>query len=147
MKKKVLKITIVCATANGKYKLPNLIKSISDGSYIPNEIIVVATKIGECYFLKKNLNSKINLKIIISKKKNQIYQRNLGKKIAKNNIIIQTDDDVIFTKNTIKNFYYEFRLNKTKKIIAAYVLILKKKFHQSTRFYNLYKKFFFSDSF
>ena len=106
MKQKIVKISIICASHNGKYKLPKLIESISNGYYIPEEIIIVTTSLSDCLFLNKKISNKIKLKFFISKKKNQIYQRKLGIKKTKNNLILQVDDDVLFYKDTLKNFFY-----------------------------------------
>lgn len=140
MFQKIVNISVVCASTNGKLKLPKLVKSISDGYYLPSEIIIVGTSLSDSQFLNGNINKKIKLKFFISKIKNQIYQRNIGKKISSNALIIQTDDDVLFKKNTLKEFYYNSFFSPSKKILAAYV-INENNLHQSVRFSRIYNNF------
>ncbi len=70
-----------------------------------------------------------------------MFQRNIAKKVSKYNLILQTDDDVIFHKNTLKEFYYNWNHLPVKKILAAFV-INEDNLHLSTRFTIMYKKFF-----
>lgn len=139
MFQKIVNISIICASANGKLKLPSLVKSISEGSYLPNELIIVGTSLSDIQLSRLYINKKINFKFVVSKIKNQIYQRNMGKKISKNNLILQTDDDVIFKKNTLKEFYYNSFFLPKKKILASYV-VDENNFHQSIRFSRIYNK-------
>ena len=141
MFQKLIDISVVCASANGKRKLPKLVKSISQGSVIPKELIIVGTNLSDKQLLEKYLNNKINFKFLISKKKNQIYQRNIAKKFAKYNLILQTDDDIIFHKNTLKEFHYSWNFYTKKKILAAYV-VNEDNSHQSKRFSIIYNNFF-----
>ena len=140
MFQKIVKVSVICASTNGKFKLPKLVKSISDGYYLPSEIIIIGTALSDSQFLNANINKKIKLKFLISKIKNQIYQRNIGKKISSNDLIIQTDDDVLFKKNTLKEFYYNSFFCPTKKILASYV-INENNLHQSVRFSRIYNNF------
>ena len=122
MSQKQINISVICASSNGKLKLPKLVKSISQGSYIPKELIIVGTSLSDKLLLQNYLNKKIKLKFLISKKKNQIYQRNIGKAVSKFDLILQTDDDVIFKQNTLKEFYDNWFFSPEKKILAAYVV-------------------------
>lgn len=137
MFQKIVNISIICASKNGKSKLPKLVKSISEGFYLPNELIIIGTSLSDIQLSRSYVNKKIKFKFLISKIKNQIHQRNMGKKISKNNLILQTDDDVIFKKNTLKEFYDCWLFSPTKKILAAYV-IDQNNSHQSIRFSVLY---------
>ena len=47
MFQKLIDISVVCASANGKRKLPKLVKSISQGSVIPKELIIVGTNLSD----------------------------------------------------------------------------------------------------
>ena len=80
MFQKLIDISVVCASANGKRKLPKLVKSISQGSVIPKELIIVGTNLSDKQLLEKYLNNKINFKFLISKKKikyiKEILQKN-----------------------------------------------------------------------
>ena len=142
MFQKVINISFICASSNGKLKLPRLVKSISEGSCIPKELIIVGTSLSDRQLLGKYLNKKIKLKFLISKKKNQIYQRNIGKTNSKYDLILQTDDDIIFKKNTLKEFYDNWLFSPKKKILAAYV-VNQNNFHQSIRFSKFYNNSLF----
>ena len=93
MSQKKVNVSIICASTNGKIKLPNLVRSISQGSYIPKELIIVGTSLSDKQLLLKYLNKNINFKFLVSKKKNQIFQRNIAKKVSKYDLILQTDDE------------------------------------------------------
>ena len=81
MFQKLIDISVVCASANGKRKLPKLVKSISQGSVIPKELIIVGTNLSDKQFVLKYLHNKINFKFFISKKK----KSDLSKKYCKKN--------------------------------------------------------------
>ncbi len=137
-KLKLLPLSFICATHNRPKSLKNLISSISKNSFLPKEVIIVGTNINDF----KMINSKqykFKIKMIISPKKNQIFQRNLGINKSKNTLIIQSDDDVILSKNFIINLYKHFEKNKkNKKIVGAKILNSEKKI-QSFRWNKLYE--------
>ena len=61
---------------------------------------------------------KFKIKMIITKEKPN-FQRNLGINKSKNTLIIQSDDDVILSKNFIINLYKHFEKNKKNKKIVS----------------------------
>ena len=84
-----------------------LINSILIGKAIPKQIIIVC--VSEEYnkyllSLKKFMNL-INIILIKVEIKNQIYQRQVGLKLAKENYILQLDDDITVEENTISLLY------------------------------------------
>ena len=87
-------------TSIGRKSLVETIKSINNGSHVPDQIICVLPNIKFNFY--KNLKSK-NVKIVYCKKKNQIIQRNKGLSFVKNRYIFQIDDDVKVSKHCLKN--------------------------------------------
>ena len=79
MSQKKINLSIICASTNGKLKLPTLVRSISQGSYIPKELIIVGTSLSDKQLLLKYLNKNINFKFLVSKKK----KSNVPKKYCK----------------------------------------------------------------
>ena len=138
-KLKILPVSLICATHNRPKKLKILIDSINKNFYLPKEVIIVGTGSNDfANIIKKNYKFKI--KTFVSKKKNQIFQRNLGISKSKYSIVIQCDDDLRLDRNFILNFYKHFKENiNAKKIIGANILNSKKK-KQSERWNKLYKK-------
>ena len=64
MSQKKVNVSIICASTNGKIKLPNLVRSISKGSYIPKELIIVGTSLSDKQLLLKACkNPLIHLKL------------------------------------------------------------------------------------
>lgn len=94
-----LKVTVVIATI-GNMSILETVKSLEKSSLKPDEIIVV---IPEC---NKNLIPKLDhlgVQITSTPFFGQVKQRNYGVDIAKNNTILQLDDDVILDRDCIKN--------------------------------------------
>ena len=96
-----LPISVVIASIGGK-SLFKTINSISSGSAIPKEIIVslppkVKIKYKDIY--------NISIIIVNSLNKGQVAQRSFGFKFCKQNFIVQSDDDMIYEKDTFINLY------------------------------------------
>ena len=125
-------ITFVCTTHNRPISLFKLLNSVEKNLFKPNEIIIVGTNILDFKMIN---NKKFDFKIIkiISPKKNQIYQRNLGLKKSSNLLVIQSDDDLTYERDFFKNFYKHFKVNKNiKKLVGAKILTSQNK-NQSSR--------------
>lgn len=138
-KLKTLPVSLICATYNRPKELKILINSIKKNLYWPKEVIIVGTRSSDFENIDKK-NYKFKIKTFISKKKNQIFQRNLGIKKSKFPIVIQCDDDLKLDRNFIKSFYENFKENiNVKKIIGANILNTKKQ-KQSERWNKLYNK-------
>ena len=141
MKKKILPISIVCATHNGQKKLPILINSIYDNICWPAEVIICGTKKSDFKFIKVSMFKNLNIKTIVSKIKNQKSQRDLAIKNTKSDIIAQCDDDLELDKNYLKKSFKHFsNKKKTKKIVSAAILFKNLK-HQAIRWNNAYYSF------
>lgn len=89
-------ISLVCASHRGKYKLPKLINSIKKLKHKPNEIIICVTDKNDISKINYSTIKNLNIKIIVSKISNQVYQRHLALMKSKNKIITQVDDDIQF---------------------------------------------------
>ena len=134
-------ITLVCTTYNRPLSLFKLLNSIEKNLFKPSEIIIVGTNILDFKMIN---NKKFDFKIIkiISSKKNQIYQRNLGLNKSSNLLVIQSDDDLIYEREFFKNFYKHFKVNKNiKKLVGAKILTVPNK-NQSARWNENYHKYF-----
>lgn len=68
-----------------------------------------------------------NLIIYKSRYKGQVAQRIEGFKIAKNDIIVQLDDDIILERNCLKLMYDFIKLNKSAAVSAHFHNIISKK--------------------
>ena len=138
MKKKILPISIVCATHNGQKKLPVLINSIYNNTCWPTEVVICGTKKSDFKFININKFKNLNLKKIVSKTKNQKTQRDLAIKITKSDIIAQCDDDLELDKDYLKKSIKHFsNKKKIKKIVSAAILFKNLK-HQAIRWNNAY---------
>ena len=109
MKKKFYKIEIIITTLKESGNLLKVLKSLSEQSYLPKKIIIVTYE-----KLKKFKYKKLNIKIIKSPKKNQVFQITLGLNYLSKNcdILLQLDDRIILKKNTIKNLNNCWKLSE-----------------------------------
>ena len=103
-----MKLSVVIPTIGDRDLFPTLL-SLNNSSIEINEIIISAPN-------KNKLNSvklqKIrNLKIHISEFKGQVLQRIEGFKIAKGDIIVQLDDDIILAKDCLELLYQKIITN------------------------------------
>ena len=92
------KIEIIIPTVSNNKNLLKVLKSISEQNLLPNKIIIV------CYKkIKITKFNNLNIKIVKSDKKNQVYQRSIGLKYLSKNckILLQLDDRVILEQNAI----------------------------------------------
>lgn len=101
-------ISIIIPTKGHSTSLVKTLNSLSIQTKKPQEVILVSYKKIYNKFSAKN---KINLKIIYSKKANQIAQRNIGlKKLSKNtDILLQLDDRMVLNKDCLKELIYSWK--------------------------------------
>lgn len=104
-KKKILPISIVIPSLGHKH-LNICINKIFEGDSLPKEVIIVmpVENYNKIRLVKKKFYN-LNIKILISKKKNQVHQRILGFKNSKFNYVFQLDDDVSLGKNCLSELY------------------------------------------
>ena len=132
--KNKIPVSVVIPTL-GREQIHSCIDEISNGSKYPSEILLVIP-----YENKKKLNNLkkkfkyLNIKMIISRKKNQVYQRILGFKKSKNKIIMQLDDDVRVKRNCIETLY-KFISKKSKIAVAP-----KYEFYRKSKLSKIYLK-------
>ena len=116
-----MKISVVIATLGGK-QLLKTIKSLEFSYFQPNEIICVFAK----HKFKPIFSKKINIKNIYSNNANQVLQRIEGLKHAKNHIILQADDDIIFEKYSLMHLVNAFLKKNSYKTLLGPVFVNKK---------------------
>ena len=116
-KSKLLPISIVIPTL-GEKELIKCLKKISSGTKYPKEVLLVIPKENVKLVINySKFYKKINTKVIISNKKNQVYQRILGFKKAKNKFVFQLDGDVYLEKSCLEKLF-NFIKNKEKVAVA-----------------------------
>ncbi len=116
-----MNLSIIIASYDGYKKVQKLLNSILANDYIPSEIIIVCYKdqYNKYFFNCKKYYKKLNIKILKSKIKNQIIQRQLGLNSAKTDYILQLDDDIIVARNSLRLIYNELKKNHYKVIFSA----------------------------
>jgi len=108
------KIEIIIPTVSKNKNLLKVLKSISEQNLLPNKIIIV------CYKkIKIKKFNNLNIKIVKSDKKNQVYQRTIGLKYLSKNckILLQLDDRVILEQNAIYSLTQSW-LNSSNKVVG-----------------------------
>lgn len=101
----------------GEQYIQHTLRSIEQSNSLPKEILIVLPEDNKNNISNLMLKFKsLNLKLLISKKKNQVHQRIIGFKKSTNNFVMQIDDDVILDKNCLITLY---KFLKTKKNAAV----------------------------
>ena len=93
--KKKLNVSLVIPSHKGKKKLPKLINSIKENTFLPKEIIICGTNKSDINLIDKKEIKSLNIIFLLSKIKNQVYQRKKAIDNAKYDLIFQLDDDVV----------------------------------------------------
>lgn len=118
-------VSVVIPTYKRKNSLTRLIQSINQQSFIPNEIIIVASGYDENDLLTfQNLNTRIK---IISSTPSVCKQRNIGITNAKSKYILLCDDDIELPNNYIASLIDYFNKNYDVKIVTGSELQKNKK--------------------
>jgi len=94
-------ISIVIPTLGGK-SLRETIEQINRGSLIPDEILIC---IPEEHVSKVNLFSYPNVKIVRTSGKGQVRQRSEGFKNALGEFVMQLDDDIVLSTESLRNLH------------------------------------------
>ena len=132
-----MKISIVCASHKGRYKLPKLINSIYTNTIKIHEIVLCVTDKKDIILIPDKLISKLNIKIIISPISNQSKQRKMAIKKSSGDYIIQFDDDLILQNDVLEKFKDHFDNSIENKIVSA-VVLLPDNSYQSARWNMIY---------
>jgi GT2 family glycosyltransferase len=111
-----VKISIVIPTI-GNRSLEKTLNSIINSSIGVEEIILSLPPNSQ--FDISNLNNYSNLKLHISSLKGQVAQRIEGFKIAKNDLIVQLDDDIVLEKTCLE-LMFEFMIKNNNSCIAPH---------------------------
>lgn len=136
-----LPITLVCATHKRPIHLFKLLNTIEKNLFKPEEIIIVGTNLND-FSMLNNKRFSLNIKKIISTKKNQTFQRNLGISMAKSPILAQCDDDLLLDRNFFSNMYKNFQVNINKKYIIGAKILTSKNNIQSERWNASFSNYF-----
>jgi len=137
--KKKLPISVVCASHNGREKLPKLIDSIFDNTHWPNEIIICGTKNEDFDLIKQKKYKTMRITTIVSEIKNQTIQRETAINKTKNTILAQCDDDLELDKNYINLMYQHFKNKPNLKKVVSAAILFKNKKHQAIRWNDIFK--------
>lgn len=99
-------ISIVIPTYNEEKHLPRLLKSLKEQTVQPSEIIV-----SDAYSRDKTATivKKYGYTLALSKKKSPASQRNYGAKLAKNDLLLFLDADVILPPTFIEETLVELK--------------------------------------
>ena len=109
-------LSLIICTYNRTEWVNNLLISISLQKIVPDEIIIVdASKNNNNYRFPKNINASV----IKSDKMQLTYQKQLGIKKSKGEIVTFLDDDTYLDANYFKNILVVFNRDKNKKIGAV----------------------------
>lgn len=106
--------SIVIPSLDEEKYLPNLLEDLSDQSFKNFEVILVDGNSDDDTVKKaKEFSQKLDLSIIISKKRNVGHQRNLGAKRAKSNWLIFMDADNRLPKTFLSELGKQLKKRKT----------------------------------
>ncbi len=118
-----IKLSIIIPTL-GYDSLFFTIQNLNKDLIKPDEIIVC---IPEGYSIDNKIHSFNNVSILITKVKGQVQQRIEGFKIAKNNYIMQLDDDLLITMQDVTNLITDLKIIGINNAIAPIFLDYKTK--------------------
>lgn len=139
---KKINISIVIATHKGRLKLPELINSIKKNKIWPKEIIICGTNKKDISLIKKKDLNILNVHFIVSKIKNQVYQRNIALTKINQEYVLQLDDDITLENNFFNTLQFHYRKRKKNVITMSLVIIpgLKEQAYRWNLYYrnNLY---------
>ena len=99
-------ISIVCASHQGRLRLPILVRSIYASTWRPKEIVICGTNRSDIDLIDDP--DKL-VKFVLSTKVNQIHQRRQAIDTAESRVIVQSDDDLVFSTTAIAELVVEMR--------------------------------------
>ena len=116
-----MKISVIIPTYNRKDALIKTLESLSSQSYKDFEVIVIddgsADGTGE---IVKKLNLSFKIQYIFQENKGPASARNLGIKRAKGEIIFFTGDDIILSKDLLKEHIKTYQTDSKKLAVLGY---------------------------
>ena len=135
-----MKISVIIATIGDRNLSPTL-NSLQNSNIEIDEIIISVPK--KNIIDKRIFKNHENVLIHSSKHKGQVHQRIEGFKIAKNEVVVQLDDDIILDNNCL-SLMFEFIVSNRKSAISAHFHdIISKKSIYSTEGNTSFSNFFF----
>ena len=134
--KKKLNVSLVVASHNGKKKLPKLLNSIKSNRLQPKEIIICGTNKVDISLIKKKDLKLLNVNFIISKIKNQVFQRKKALEKITGEYILQLDDDIVLENNFFN--FLNFHIKKKKKNIITMSLVVIPDLKEQAYRWNIY---------
>jgi glycosyltransferase involved in cell wall biosynthesis len=99
-----MKVSVIIPTYNGGHKIGNLLKSLEKQSFNTFETIVIidGSTDGTADSLKNKKYNFTDIKIIEQTNQGRAKARNNGVKIAKGDLLIFFDDDILLEKNCVE---------------------------------------------
>jgi glycosyltransferase involved in cell wall biosynthesis len=91
-------VSVVIPSLGGEI-LKETIQMLNNGTIIPSEIILCVPKIEACRVEKLDF---FNLRVVITEIRGQVAQRSIGFKEAKENIVLQLDDDILLERYALE---------------------------------------------
>ena len=110
-----LPISVVIATLGGD-ALSNIVERLNSGQKVPAEILICIPEAYVEYAAQVAIINNVN--VITTACKGQVAQRAIGLKAAKCDYVLQCDDDVILSANTL-NVLFNFLLVKGRRNVVA----------------------------
>jgi len=121
--KKKLNVSLVVASHKGREKLPKLINSVKNNNLHPKQIIICGTQKKDISLVKKKDLKSLNVVFIVSKVKNQVFQRKKALEKITQEYVLQLDDDIVLEKNFFNNLNYHIKKKKKNTITMSLVII------------------------
>ncbi len=112
-------LSIVISTFNRKKYVDQLLSSINEQTFLPNEIIIVDSSNENISY---DYPAGLNISKVYSKVAQLTHQRNLGVKNTKCDLILHIDDDVILESNYIENILDTFDKYNEIDVVGGYIL-------------------------
>ena len=137
--KKKLNVSLVVCWHKGKKKLPKLINSIKNNYFHPKEIIICGTNKNDISLIDRKKLRSLNVRFLLSKVKNQVYQRRFALKKITQEYILQLDDDIVLENNFFNNLYFHIK-NRKKKFITMSLVVIPELKEQAYRWNLYYRK-------
>lgn len=131
-----INVSLVIASHKGRLKLPQLINSVKKNNFWPKEIVICGTNKKDISLVKKKDLKLLNINFIVSKIKNQVYQRKLALTKINQEYVLQLDDDITLESNFFNILYFHLE-NKKKNVITMSLVIIPDLKEQAYR-WNLY---------
>lgn len=108
-----MKISVIIPTFNGKNKIRNLLTSLEKQVFKDFEVIVVIDgSTDRTYdYLKSREWKLLNLYFFQTENKGRAGARNSGARVAKGDLLVFLDDDIILGENSLDFYYHHYNKN------------------------------------